>query len=857
MTEPFLRRARRIPRRLRGETLRGLRRIGLGPDYVGYVEGIRGDSLTGWVIARAGDRGNLPVGLYVESGLLATAHADGFRPDVHLLRYGDGHAGFSFRLTDEIYAAAAETGGRLSVRVLEGDEAEIGHLALSVSQAGAMDAAGPQIDRCRRLLYGDLKILRQLLAELDAADRDAEAARAAGDAEADADGRPPAFERHGLMFATDGILPDHSADIPAPSGQAAYLDYVAYRYRENLRFDRREGHDDNDHFLYWYLTTYRAHEPWRVPLSRRDIDYLNQPLVMGGVPAGFSRMMWWRLAHQPNLMAALTPNDTDRTNWFRYWWCFAEVRTLGFEDCLVPARYIEAMQAIHPVRRNDAFGLSTFTEQYFLEHSQFHFLDMGRPDDRRLLILCLLLKGLTRPDLIRYLPPGHVEAVLRQSDGGSDLQRFAAAVLDAADAPPLDPARFARILRRQGFDLGSRSFLTVTRAGDRFEAAALPAPAGGRIVDVQMIGPFRKASGLGQATRLSARIMAATGYSTNAVDFGMDNPAPEGFSRVGALSGQARARINLIQLNAESIPLVFAYQPDVFSGAYNIAYVFWELDTPALSHYLGMKMIDEIWVSTDYGVSIYQPHTDKPVTNVGMCYEDVGEVDRARARAFVTTRLRLEGPEFVFLVAFDSFSFVQRKNPVAVLEAFRKAFPDRQDVRLVVKTQNRNSVSDPPQVRLWRQVDAILARDSRIRLINETLDYDDLLLLKKGSDCYISLHKSEGWGFGMIEAMNLKVPVVCTAYSGNMDFCSDATAWLVDYRETELGADDYIFVRKGQKWAEPDIDDAARQLRAVWSDPAARAARAEAAFANVRANFSAEAVARRYQARLDAILKDR
>jgi glycosyltransferase involved in cell wall biosynthesis len=139
-------------------------------------------------------------------------------------------------------------------------------------------------------------------------------------------------------------------------------------------------------------------------------------------------------------------------------------------------------------------------------------------------------------------------------------------------------------------------------------------------------------------------------------------------------------------------------------------------------------------------------------------------------------------------------------------------------------------------------------------VVNETLSYDDLLKLKSGCDCYVSLHKSEGWGFGMIEAMNLGVPVICTAYSGNMEFCTPETAWLVDYTLIPLAPDDYIFVREGQTWAEPDVADAARQMRAVKADAEGRRAKARAALAFVQQKFSAEAIAKRYQARLAEIL---
>ena len=833
-----------LPPQLRNSLRHKLRRLGMGPTINGKVEGITGLELRGWVVTGPQDRGNLRVGLCVGEVPVDEQTASLFRGDVANAGFGDGGCGYVFNLTEQIIDSASATNGVLTLRLLEGDKQVLGAVELPSSSTGPLDTSDLIFAQLRVALRAEIDVLAKAL-EVAPQDEEQTAALVA-----------PAFERHHLLFTEQNLIPNDRDDIVVPSGQTAYLDYVAARYRENEKFDLRPGSEDQERFLYWYLTTYRAHEPWRVPLAAQDLAFLNAPVTMPNLRPSFTRAMWWRLSQQPHLMATLTQ---DRVAWLIYWWSFAETPALGFEDCLVPDRYAEFLQAIHPVRRLDAFGLSTFTEQFFLGHTRFHFLDMGKGDHRRLLVLCLLVMAIGRPDILRYLPPQQVEPLLQEKGGApSELELFAATVLsDSSDLPRLTRDRFAGILRRQGFDLMSRSFLTVTPDGHRLHAAALPVPAGEPTVDIQMIGPFQKASGLGQASRLSQKIMEHTGYSVNAVDFGMDNPAPEGFSRVGELSTYQRAKINLIQLNAESIPLAYAYQPDVFSGAYNIAYVYWELDSPALCHYLGMELIDELWVAADYGVQIYQKHMEKPVTNVGMCYEDVPEIDRASARAFVNRRFRLKGNEFVYLVAFDSFSFVQRKNPVAVLEAFRKAFPDRDDVRLIVKTQNRNAVSDPPQLKLWRQVDAIMAQDPRIRLINETLSYEDLLRLKAGSDCYISLHKSEGWGFGMIEAMNLKVPVVVTGYSANMDFCSDETAWLVDYREMPLIPEDYIFVRRGQRWAEPDVEDAARKLRAVYDDPEKRHAKAEAAWANVRANFSAEAISRRFKARIDQIMADR
>ena len=93
-----------------------------------------------------------------------------------------------------------------------------------------------------------------------------------------------------------------------------------------------------------------------------------------------------------------------------------------------------------------------------------------------------------------------------------------------------------------------------------------------------------------------------------------------------------------------------------------------------------------------------------------------------------------------------------------------------------------------------------------------------------------------------------------SGYSGNLEFCTPDTAWLVDYTEIPLAPGDYIFVRRGQKWAEPDIAHAARQLRAVYDNPVARAEKVAAAYANVQANFSAKAIGARYESRLTEII---
>ncbi|NDW01320.1 glycosyltransferase [Salipiger sp. PrR002] len=835
--------------------------------FRGNVDGLSDEGvIRGWVIHRESKKGRVPVAIYAGDTLLDAGIADAIREDVRAATGGEAACGFQFGLSDAIYQKIVAAGGKVSIRTEGAGAAELGTLELRA------DASNPGIGadvvtRARFALKHDLEALLDLLEDTPEA----------------AEPLPPVvqppFTHHGTMFTKEPLVPD----IPE-SGQPAYLDYVRYRYRMDEHYAVEKGLESADRFLYWYLTAYRGQEKRRTPLSAEQLDYLNTPLVMGGQSFALSRIIWWRLSARPDLMAKLNLNDRDNYMDVLFWWAHQDVTHLYFEDCLVPDRFADALRGVHPSRRLDAFPLSYFTERFFLDSPKLHFLDPGSAEGRKTLMLSMLLGAARRPDLLRYMPRTQINALLRENpeneNGASDFEVFVngliaaghaqeaaldkAAESETAEAPAapehiaLPRDHFAAALRQKFFDLDSYSFLTRDHEGNRFEAAALPIPRPDREeVDVQLIGPLAKASGLGQATRLSAAILRETGLNVRGVDFDLDNPAPEGFSSETLIEEYGPAKINMIHLNAESTPLAFAYQPDVFSNAYNIGYFFWELDKPAYCHYLGMELLDEIWVSTEYGVEMYKPDAKgKPVVNVGMCYEEHPDITREAARGFVNRRFRFDDSHYVCLVAFDSFSFVQRKNPVSVLKAFQKAFEGVPNARLVVKTQNRDSVFDPVQVNLWDRVDAIISSDPRIVVMNETLSYRDLLQLKAGSDCYISLHKSEGWGFGMIEAMALKVPVICTAYSGNMDFCSEETTWLVDYQETELRQGDYIFVRPGSVWAEPSVEDAARQLRAAYDDPQARTAKAEAAYTHIRENFSAPAIAKRYGGRLREILAD-
>ncbi|MBP0484482.1 glycosyltransferase [Sagittula salina] len=827
--------------------------------FRGYVDGIAGQELMGWVQATADPRLRPRVGVFVQGARICEVSANIYRQDLEAAGVGDGRHGFAVPLSEEIMRLARANGGTVELRVLMGGghDAHLGHHRLCET-----DATG-------RVLPGSA-LRKRLYAGLDLMSRLSEAPPAPAIV-------PRPLGRHAAkLFGAHNYL-DPGRPLPAP--MCAYTEFVRYRNRVDRSFDPNRTPKDIAHFHKFYLGAYAPmRRGLRVPLSRDAIAWANEPVVMPGAKHHLSRAAWAFLLEVQPLLQSMDFNSDAWFAWASYWWAVNQSQTMGCEDCLVTPDMTQALLRVPDPFEARPWPISEFMLRQHAETPEFAEFSLETEAGRRDLTCALMILAVNRPDTLRYIPEDLREAVLapvpaplgplrylraEAPQAPTLLAEFCAGL--GAPQPGLTRQAYAGILRHRGFDLDRMAFDTVTAEGHRIELARLPKPSEPP-VDIQVIGPAKKASGLGQATRLSIAMLEGfareTGRTLNAVDYSLDNPAPEGFNAERDVSDYRLARVNLFHINAESLPLSVAYQPDVMQGAYNIGYFYWELDSPAACHHLAMDLLDEIWVSTDYGVSIYQPHTAKPVTNVGMSFEALPEIDAGQARTFLEAKAGIEksaegeGP-FIFLTTFDSFSFVQRKNPLGVLSAFRKAFKGVADVRLVIKTQNRARVMDPVQMKVWDAVDAILKDDDRIVLIDETMKYTDLLKLKKGADAYISLHRSEGWGFGMIEAMNLGVPVLATAFSGNMDFCDADTCWLVDYELTRLKPDDYIFVTPGQTWAEPDIDHAARQMRAMKADPQELSRRAQAARRRVQTEFSEDAIGARYAARLREILAGR
>ena len=181
---------------------------------------------------------------------------------------------------------------------------------------------------------------------------------------------------------------------------------------------------------------------------------------------------------------------------------------------------------------------------------------------------------------------------------------------------------------------------------------------------------------------------------------------------------------------------------------------------------------------------------------------------------------------------FDLHSVIERKNPMGVIEAFRTAFAPGSGASLVIKCINRESKPDE-----YDRLRLAARGHPDVHIIDRYVSAQEKDAMLAASDCYVSLHRSEGFGLTPAEAMYLGKPVIATGYSGNLEYMTPrtATSWTTVLKP--IGSRNFPYPADGE-WANPDTDHAARLMREVVEDPLAAARRGRQAAADMRAGYS-------------------
>ena len=328
---------------------------------------------------------------------------------------------------------------------------------------------------------------------------------------------------------------------------------------------------------------------------------------------------------------------------------------------------------------------------------------------------------------------------------------------------------------------------------------------------VACIGHPAAESGVGEALRGTARALASAHVPFTLLSLDQYTTARlQDRSMAQHESQRLGSRVNLLcdgLIGADVA--VRALGPAAFAGRTNILRPFWELSKVAPRFAESLSRFQEIWAPSEFVRAAFAGAVNVPVLRMPMPVE-LGEIAPVARAAY-----GLPEDATLFLFYFDPSSFVERKNPIAVVEAFHRAFGARgnSDVGLVVKTLDAG-----PHAGALKKLKSAIGGDKRIHLIEKTMSRPEVNGLIAATDAFVSLHRSEGFGFGLAEAMLLGKPAIGTDYSGNTDFLNRVTGYPVPYELVPVGAGEYPD-HEGQVWAEPDIAAAARAMASIVDDP--------------------------------------
>jgi glycosyltransferase involved in cell wall biosynthesis len=359
--------------------------------------------------------------------------------------------------------------------------------------------------------------------------------------------------------------------------------------------------------------------------------------------------------------------------------------------------------------------------------------------------------------------------------------------------------------------------------------------------------------GLSKAGGYAVGALRATGIPTIDLDYNIERKNLKHESLYnGRVFNNSLRNIHVFNLNPEHVlECAMSNLCRVREDDYCIGQFYWEISDICAIHEPTLRVMDEIWVASEFLESVYRRRVSIPVVNMGAVVSP-----SPAERAYTRADFALPESDYLFLVNFDANSIVERKNPLAAVAAFQAAFPEgNEPAGLIVKTRNLAHLRSNADRKHWSATAKRIEKDRRIRVIDATFPEDEMTGLYQVIDCYLSLHRSEGFGYGPAEALYWGKPVIVTAYSGVCDFCTESTARLVDYELIPVKPGDYPYLDDDRSffWAEPNIGTASRHMRALYQDPAPGVDLGKQGRRLMREKYSERALGQRYAARLQQL----
>lgn len=366
----------------------------------------------------------------------------------------------------------------------------------------------------------------------------------------------------------------------------------------------------------------------------------------------------------------------------------------------------------------------------------------------------------------------------------------------------------------------------------------------GNVSGINLVGYSRAEMGIGESCRIAAK-------SINAVEipFGIINFTGTNSARMSDTTWMHKEiqepefNLNVFHINAEQMIEIYAhYGNSIFKDRYNIGFWHWELPDFPDEWKESFNLVDEIWAPSTFVVDSIAMKSPVPVVKIPHSIEvNIADI---RDRGY----FGLPEQTFLFLSMYDLKSYQERKNPQASIKAFQLAFnSDDESVGLVIKV---NSAEEG--LKELEELHHLIGSYKNIYLVDKTLSRNDTNALISVTDSYVSLHRSEGFGLGLAEAMFLGKPVIGTNWSSNTDFMNHKNSCLVDYTLVQLNHDHGPY-KAYQYWADPDVEHASRYMRRLCDDKNFYTEISSKAEEHIKQNYSPSAVGKIIKQRLDYI----
>lgn len=388
----------------------------------------------------------------------------------------------------------------------------------------------------------------------------------------------------------------------------------------------------------------------------------------------------------------------------------------------------------------------------------------------------------------------------------------------------------------------TRKYLPVGRAVHRKLGLA------GKPQGVNLAAYIRAEMGLGEAARGVAAALDAAGIPFNVINFEDGNPSRHNDTTWAhkEVPNSASSDTTLLCINFDNVLNArFRLPRSVFNNRYVIGSWYWELADFPDEWLFSFSVVNEVWAASHFMQDAFAVKSTVPVVRIPPV------VQLTSAGSHSPEYFNLPQRRFMFLTMADARSALERKNPLGAVKAFKQAFGKDESVGLILKINN------PDYVRL--EMEALkeeLHGCENIFLLDQVMTRAEVNSLLALADCFVSLHRAEGFGLPPAEAMSLGKPAILTRWSGNVDYMTPDNSIGIDYQLVPIERD-HGYYRAGQYWADPDVEQAAYWMKRVAREPELVGKIGAQAKETIRRDYSPEVVGNKIAQRLEYIRRSR